>query len=74
MATMDLRDAGRTLGTVPTRVLVGTRDTLTPPRLARQLAAGIPDADLEVIPGAGHMLPLERPDEIIEAIRVVAKD
>ena len=72
MATMDLRDAGRILGTVPTRVLVGTRDTLTPPRLGRRLAGGIPGADLEVIPGAGHMLPLERPDEIVAAIRVMA--
>ncbi|MEQ1786583.1 MAG: alpha/beta fold hydrolase [Acidimicrobiales bacterium] len=68
MASMDLRDAGPTLGQVPTTILVGTRDTLTPPRLGRQLAAGIPGADLHVIPGAGHMLPLESPDRIVDVI------
>lgn len=69
MAAMDLRGAGATLGTVPTTILVGTRDALTPPRAARQLAAGIPGARLQVISGAGHMLPLEEPDRILDAIR-----
>ena len=69
MAAMDLRSAGPIVGSVPTTVFVGTRDTLTPPRLARQLAAGIPGAELHVISGAGHMLPLEEPDRIIDAIR-----
>ena len=72
MAAMDLRPAGPVIGTVPTRVLVGTRDTLTPVRVGRLLAAGIPGAELEVIPGAGHMLPLEAPDRIVDAIRTVA--
>jgi pimeloyl-ACP methyl ester carboxylesterase len=72
MAEMDLRDAGRTLSLVPTRVLVGTKDTLTPPRAARALADAISSAELEVIPGAGHMLPLEAPDRIVDAIRSVA--
>jgi pimeloyl-ACP methyl ester carboxylesterase len=69
MAAMDLRPAGATIGTVPTTILVGTRDTLTPPRVARQLADGIPGARLQVISGAGHMLPLEEPDRILDAIR-----
>jgi pimeloyl-ACP methyl ester carboxylesterase len=72
MAAMDLRPAGRTIGEVPTRVLVGSRDGLTPPRLARQLAEGISGAELEVIPGAGHMLPLEAPGHITDAVRAVA--
>jgi pimeloyl-ACP methyl ester carboxylesterase len=72
MAEMDLRDAGRTLATVPTRILVGTKDTLTPPRAARALADAIAGAELEVILGAGHMLPLEAPDEIVAAIRSVS--
>jgi non-heme chloroperoxidase len=67
LAGMDLREALRDNG-VPARVLVGTRDLLTPPRLARQLADGIPGSELIVLPGAGHMLPLERPDEIVAAI------
>jgi pimeloyl-ACP methyl ester carboxylesterase len=72
MAAMDLRPAGPVIGTVPTRVLVGTRDTLTPPRVGRLLADGIPGAELEVIAGAGHMLPLEAPEQIAAAVRSVA--
>ncbi|NYG54808.1 alpha/beta fold hydrolase [Nocardioides perillae] len=45
---------------VPTRVLVGSADRLTPPHHARKLAAAIAGARLVVAPGAGHMLPLER--------------
>jgi len=71
MASMDLRSALRDV-TIPTKVLVGQRDTLTPVRAARQLADGIPGSDLLVLPGAGHMLPLERPDEVVAAIRQVA--
>ena len=45
---------------IPTRVLVGDRDVLTPVAHARRIAAGIPTARLVIAPGAGHMLPLER--------------
>ncbi|WP_182524648.1 alpha/beta fold hydrolase [Nocardioides dongkuii] len=45
---------------VPTRVLVGEADLLTPPEHARRLAAAIRGARLLVVPGAGHMLTLER--------------
>ncbi len=67
IATMDLRPALGTID-VPSTVLVGTRDLLTPPRMARVIAREIPGARLVVVPGAGHMLPLETPDEIVEAI------
>ncbi len=53
---------------VPALVLVGTWDRLTMPRLGRRLAAGLPDAELVVIPGAGHMLPFEEPDLVAELI------
>lgn len=71
MAEMDLRGAAETIAGVPTVVLVGTRDTLTPPRLARQLARAIAGAELDVVPGAGHMLPLEAPDRIVSAVEAV---
>lgn len=48
---------------VPTLVAVGERDILTPPALAEELSDGIPGATLHVIPGSGHLPPIERPDE-----------
>ena len=44
---------------VPTLVLVGADDELTPPAEARKMAGAIPDARLTVIPDAGHLAPLE---------------
>jgi pimeloyl-ACP methyl ester carboxylesterase len=49
---------------VPTLVLVGTADALTPPRDARRIADLVPGARLVEYPGAGHMLMYERTDEI----------
>ncbi|MBY8875415.1 alpha/beta fold hydrolase [Micromonospora sp. PLK6-60] len=46
---------------VPTLVLCGSRDRVNLPG-ARQLAAGIPQARLEVVPDVGHLWQLERPD------------
>jgi non-heme chloroperoxidase len=53
---------------VPTTVVLGSRDLLTPPRLGRALAAAIPGARLVELPGAGHMLPYEEPDRLAEII------
>ncbi|MCX7791288.1 MAG: alpha/beta hydrolase, partial [Chloroflexaceae bacterium] len=52
---------------VPTLVVVGTEDQLTPPRYALFLAGHIPGALLAVIEGAGHMVMLEQPDEVEKA-------
>ena len=49
---------------IPTLVIVGTADFLTPPAQARLIAKLIPDARLEVFPGGGHMLMLERTEEL----------
>lgn len=51
---------------VPAVVLVGSADRLTPPPHARRLAGGIRGARLLVAPGAGHYLPLERPELVTE--------
>ena len=53
---------------LPTAVVVGTHDLLTPPRAARVLAAGIPGASLTMLPGSGHMVMLERPDDLARVI------
>jgi pimeloyl-ACP methyl ester carboxylesterase len=45
---------------IPTVVLAGGRDRLTPPPAARRIAAALPSAELMVLVGAGHMLPVER--------------
>ena len=70
MSRMDFRQGLGSIA-VPTTILVGTHDRLTPPRLARALADGIPGAHLEVVPGAGHMLGIEVPDRVAEAITAV---
>lgn len=54
---------------VPTLVLVGEEDDLTPPDVAREMAGRIPGAELEILPGAGHLSPLEAPDHFNEAVR-----
>jgi pimeloyl-ACP methyl ester carboxylesterase len=54
---------------VPTLVLVGAEDVLTPPDEARAMAAAIPGARLEVIPRAGHLANLENPDAVNAALR-----
>ncbi|ALK09376.1 alpha/beta fold hydrolase [Blastochloris viridis] len=54
--------------TVPTLVLVGADDQLTPPDLAREMAAAIPKADLVMVPGSGHLSTLEKPDAVNAAL------
>jgi pimeloyl-ACP methyl ester carboxylesterase len=53
---------------VPTLVIVGSEDTLTPPALAQQMQAATPNAQLVVIEGAAHGSSLERPDDVNKAI------
>jgi pimeloyl-ACP methyl ester carboxylesterase len=52
------------LGDVPAAVLVGDRDRLTPPPCADSIAQALPGTELTVYPGAGHMLILERHEEV----------
>jgi 3-oxoadipate enol-lactonase len=48
---------------VPTLVLVGGQDLVTPPELSIELVDLIPDARMQVIAGAGHIGNLEKPEE-----------
>ena len=48
---------------LPTLIIAGGQDRATPPRLSRELHKGIKVSRLVVVEGAGHMLPMERPDE-----------
>jgi 3-oxoadipate enol-lactonase len=47
---------------VPTLVVVGREDGISPPEEMREIAQAIPGAEFHVIEGAGHMAPLELPD------------
>jgi len=63
-------DAGAELAriAVPAAVVVGEEDGLTPPAAARAAASALPDAVLTVVPGAGHLSPLEAPDDVAAAL------
>jgi pimeloyl-ACP methyl ester carboxylesterase len=53
---------------LPTTVVVGTRDVLTPLHQARAMVRAIPGATLEVLPGCGHMVMLERPGALCDLL------
>jgi pimeloyl-ACP methyl ester carboxylesterase len=55
--------------TVPVTLILGERDMMTPARAGKALAAAIPGARTIVLPGAGHMMMAERPDELLAALR-----
>jgi pimeloyl-ACP methyl ester carboxylesterase len=52
----------------PTLVVVGELDAFVPARYADDFVAGLPDARSEIVPGAGHMLHLERPEDTIPPV------
>ncbi len=54
---------------VPAVVVVGEHDAITPPAAAKAMTAAIPGASLHVIPGAGHMAPMEAPDAVAAVLR-----
>lgn len=60
-------DVGRL--TVPTLVMCGSDDQVTPPALGRELHEKIPGSRLVIVEGAGHMVMLEQPRATNEAIR-----
>lgn len=53
---------------VPTLVVVGDQDTLTPPRVARDMAAAIAGSELVVLRNAGHLSNIEQPVEFNRAL------
>ncbi|WP_222184045.1 alpha/beta fold hydrolase [Geminicoccus harenae] len=65
------RDMRPLLGQIscPTLVLCGSEDRLTVPEGHIAMARAIPDADLVILGGCGHLAPLERPDAVTDALR-----
>lgn len=58
--------------TTPTTVVVGSRDLLTPPRLARRLATAIPESELVRISTVGHMIMLEDPEALADLVEAAS--
>jgi 3-oxoadipate enol-lactonase len=69
-AMMSRPDSTPTLAslTVPTLIVVGSEDVLTPPSDAMRMAAGIPGSRLVIVANAGHLAPLEQPAVVNAAI------
>ncbi|WP_425314681.1 alpha/beta fold hydrolase [Streptacidiphilus jiangxiensis] len=49
---------------LPTLVLAGDKDLLTPPTHSEAIAERLPDAELEILADTGHLLMLERPEQV----------
>ena len=61
--------------TVPTTVVVGETDRLTPPWHARRLAQSLPAlVELVELPHVGHMAPVEAPDAVTARLRALVED
>jgi pimeloyl-ACP methyl ester carboxylesterase len=69
MAETDQRDLLPRIA-VPTLLIWGECDVRSPLAVARQLELAIPDARLVILPGAGHLSNLERPESFSDAVRV----
>ena len=72
LSEVELYDALPRL-TVPTIVIAGEKDRLTPPSHARRIAEMLPQLEgLTVLPNTGHMAPLERHHEVTELLAQLA--
>jgi len=69
----DQRDRSAAIA-VPTLVLVGDQDLITPPELSSKLAGLIPGASIQLIEGAGHIGNLEKPDEFNHAVESFVRE
>jgi pimeloyl-ACP methyl ester carboxylesterase len=53
---------------VPTLVMVGDRDPLTPLAHSKEIASAVRGATLKVVPDCGHLSPIEQPGRVSEAL------
>jgi pimeloyl-ACP methyl ester carboxylesterase len=54
---------------VPTTIILGERDMMTPAKAGKALAAALPNSRTVMLRGAGHMMMVERPDELLAALQ-----
>ena len=64
----DFRDRLASIA-VPTLIVVGDQDAITPPAMSEFMAREIPKAKLIVIKGSGHMSPMEQPGQVNQVLR-----
>lgn len=74
LCTLDAQEGARRIS-VPTVVLVGTEDKLTPPWHAHHIGSLVKDCrEVREIPGAGHMGPLEYPETLADLVGKLAAE
>jgi pimeloyl-ACP methyl ester carboxylesterase len=56
------------LARIPTLIACGDRDLLTPVKNSEEMAAALPESLLVIVPGAGHLVMMERPEVINDAL------
>ncbi len=55
----------------PALFVLGQQDVMTPVKAARRLIEAMPEARSVVLPGCGHMMMVEQPDQTLDALREV---
>ncbi|MDB5990077.1 MAG: hypothetical protein JWQ10_1480 [Herbaspirillum sp.] len=68
LASLDLRSDLAAVQ-APVLVLVGEQDEATPPAMSEELAAGLPHARLQILPGCAHVPQLQEPHMFLSAIK-----
>jgi pimeloyl-ACP methyl ester carboxylesterase len=54
---------------IPVLLICGEKDKLTPPHIMKDVADAIPDSEFHIVPGAGHLTPLEKPSAVNKIIK-----
>lgn len=72
LLTHDKSDALKVLDEVPAYVTCGDVDVLTPPAHSRRIAQALPKSQVQILANTGHMIQLERAEQVTEGIRHLA--
>jgi pimeloyl-ACP methyl ester carboxylesterase len=54
---------------IPVTLILGERDMMTPAKAGKTLAAALKNARTVILPGTGHMMMVERPDDVLAALQ-----
>lgn len=55
---------------IPVTLILGERDMMTPARAGKALAAALKQSRTVILPGTGHMMMVERPDDVLAALQL----